>query len=181
MKGIRQRPAPRSRPLPNSRVTAGTAAVKASAPRAASRACRLTRRASCSVCPGDDRAASTPNIAAIVSLLGTYRSVSSKHVPRYLAEFQYRFNRRYNLAAMLPRLCLSASPRLRCPAERGCRRRGGPEPDVGDWTPRFRPPPDDHRMADWVGAHLALCLSSAPRLVSIRHCPGQQMSLIAIG
>jgi hypothetical protein len=26
-------------------------------------------------------------------------------VPRYLAEFEYRFNRRYDLAAMIPRLC----------------------------------------------------------------------------
>ena len=55
-------------PLPSSRVTAGTAAVKASAPRAASRACWRTRRASCSVCPGEDRAASTPKIAAMTRL-----------------------------------------------------------------------------------------------------------------
>jgi hypothetical protein len=27
-----------------------------------------------------------------------------KHVPRYLAEFEYPFNRRYDLAAMMPRL-----------------------------------------------------------------------------
>jgi hypothetical protein len=39
------------------------------------------------------------------SIVGTYRSINSKHVPRYLAEFEYRFNRRYDLAAMLPRLC----------------------------------------------------------------------------
>src|SRR5208282_4755136 len=39
-----------------------------------------------------------------VRLTGTYRSISSKHVPRYLAEYQYRFNRRYDLAAMIPRL-----------------------------------------------------------------------------
>jgi hypothetical protein len=38
------------------------------------------------------------------SLTGTYRSISSKHVPRYLAEFEYRFNRRYDLASMVPRL-----------------------------------------------------------------------------
>jgi len=43
-----------------------------------------------------------PPLAAIV---GTYHSINSKHVPRYLAEFEYRFNRRYDLAAMLPRLC----------------------------------------------------------------------------
>ncbi len=42
------------------------------------------------------------NIKAAIT--GTYRSVSSKHVPRYLAEFEYRFNRRYDLAAMVPRL-----------------------------------------------------------------------------
>jgi transposase-like protein len=39
------------------------------------------------------------------ALTGTYRSISAKHVPRYLAEFEYRYNRRYDLAAMLPRLC----------------------------------------------------------------------------
>ena len=38
------------------------------------------------------------------AIIGTYRSISSKHVPRYLAEFEYRFNRRYDLAAMIPRL-----------------------------------------------------------------------------
>jgi transposase-like protein len=58
------------------------------------------------------RAAKTPafkwvntalgNIKAAIT--GTYRSVNSKHVPRYLAEFEYRFNRRYDLGAMIPRL-----------------------------------------------------------------------------
>jgi transposase-like protein len=38
------------------------------------------------------------------ALIGTYRSIDTKHVPRYLAEFEYRFNRRFDLAAMLPRL-----------------------------------------------------------------------------
>jgi hypothetical protein len=38
------------------------------------------------------------------TITGTYRSIHQKHVPRYLAEFEYRFNRRYDLAAMLPRL-----------------------------------------------------------------------------
>jgi transposase-like protein len=32
------------------------------------------------------------------------RAIRDKHVPRYLAEFEYRFNRRYDLAAMMPRL-----------------------------------------------------------------------------
>lgn len=42
------------------------------------------------------------------AMTGTYRSISQKHVPRYLAEFEYRFNRRYDLAAMLPRLTKAA-------------------------------------------------------------------------
>src|ERR1700691_822687 len=28
----------------------------------------------------------------------------------------------------------ATSPRLRCSADRGCDRRGGPEPDAGGWT-----------------------------------------------
>ena len=32
------------------------------------------------------------------------RAIRDKHVPRYFAEFEYRFNRRYDLAAIMPRL-----------------------------------------------------------------------------
>ena len=44
------------------------------------------------------------------ALVGTYRAVHSKHVPRYLAEFEYRFNRRYRLkvARDLRRCCRRA-------------------------------------------------------------------------
>jgi ribosomal protein L37AE/L43A/transposase-like protein len=38
------------------------------------------------------------------SLVGTYHAIREKHVPRYLAQFQYRFNRRYRLGDMIPRL-----------------------------------------------------------------------------
>ena len=38
------------------------------------------------------------------AITGTYRAVRDKHVPRYLAQFEYRFNPRYDLAAMMPRL-----------------------------------------------------------------------------
>jgi transposase-like protein len=38
------------------------------------------------------------------AITGTYRAVRDKHIPRYLAEFEFRFNRRYDLAAMMPRL-----------------------------------------------------------------------------
>lgn len=42
------------------------------------------------------------------ALRGTYHSISAKHVPRYLAEFEYRFNRRFNLEEMIPRLAYIA-------------------------------------------------------------------------
>ena len=37
------------------------------------------------------------------ALTGTYHAVRSKHLPRYLAEFCYRFNRRFDLSNLLPR------------------------------------------------------------------------------
>jgi predicted RNA-binding Zn-ribbon protein involved in translation (DUF1610 family) len=43
------------------------------------------------------------------AIVGTYRAIHEKHVPRYLAEFEYRFNRRYDLAAMIPRLAWAAT------------------------------------------------------------------------
>jgi hypothetical protein len=38
------------------------------------------------------------------SLQGSYHQFSGQHLPRYLGEFCYRFSRRFDLAAMLPRL-----------------------------------------------------------------------------
>ena len=46
------------------------------------------------------------------SLRGTYHAIRPKHVPRYLAAFQYRYNRRYRLVDMIERL---ASDALRTP------------------------------------------------------------------
>ena len=43
------------------------------------------------------------------SLRGTYHSFRPKHASRYLAEFQYRFNRRFDLGAMIPRLAYAAA------------------------------------------------------------------------
>ena len=37
-----------------------------------------------------------------LGVLTTYRAVRRKHVSRYLAEFEWRFNHRTNLAAMIP-------------------------------------------------------------------------------
>ena len=42
------------------------------------------------------------------ALNGTYHKVGDKHLPRYLAEFCYRFNRRFNLGDMFPRLAYVA-------------------------------------------------------------------------
>jgi hypothetical protein len=42
------------------------------------------------------------NIKAAIT--GTYRAINTKHAPRYLAEFEYRFDRRYDLAGTIPRL-----------------------------------------------------------------------------
>jgi len=38
------------------------------------------------------------------AMQGTYHAIRPKHLPRYLAEFEYRFNRRYKLDALVPRL-----------------------------------------------------------------------------
>jgi len=42
------------------------------------------------------------------SLHGTYHAISQKHVPRYLAEFCYRFNRRFRMESMIPSLACAA-------------------------------------------------------------------------
>jgi len=42
------------------------------------------------------------------SINGTYHKIGDKHLPRYLAEFCYRFDRRFNLKAMFPRLAYVA-------------------------------------------------------------------------
>ena len=41
-------------------------------------------------------------------IVGTFHHVSEAHLSRYLAEFEYRFNRRYDPAAMLARLATAA-------------------------------------------------------------------------
>jgi hypothetical protein len=43
------------------------------------------------------------------SILGTYHAINHKHLPRYLAEFSYRFNRRFTLENMHPRFAHIAS------------------------------------------------------------------------
>ena len=61
---------------------------------------------------GGRKGAQHPSFKGVNTLLGnvknvitgTLHSVSRKHVPRYLAEFEYRFNRRYRLGDMIERL-----------------------------------------------------------------------------
>lgn len=40
---------------------------------------------------------------------GTYHAINPKHLPRYLAEFCYRFNRRFDLQAIMPRFIFAAA------------------------------------------------------------------------
>ena len=47
------------------------------------------------------------------AMVGTYRAIRKKHMVRTLAEFEWRFNHRYDLAAMVPalgRAALAARP-----------------------------------------------------------------------
>ena len=46
------------------------------------------------------------------AIVATYKAVRKKHLARTLAEFEWRFNNRENLAAMIPRLA-SASARTK--------------------------------------------------------------------
>jgi transposase-like protein len=47
------------------------------------------------------------------AIKGTYHAINSKHLPRYLAEFCYRFNRRFQLEDLMPRFLYVA---VRTPA-----------------------------------------------------------------
>jgi hypothetical protein len=42
------------------------------------------------------------------ALRGTYHALRDKHLPRYLTEFHYRFNRRYDLPSLIPRFLYAA-------------------------------------------------------------------------
>ncbi len=50
------------------------------------------------------------------SLKGSYHSINPKHLPRYLAEYCYRFNRRFDLKAMVSRLGYMAARTCPMPA-----------------------------------------------------------------
>lgn len=42
------------------------------------------------------------------AMKGTYHAINKKHLPRYLAEFCYRFNRRFHLENILVRFMFIA-------------------------------------------------------------------------
>lgn len=42
------------------------------------------------------------------AITGTLHAIRSTHAPRYLAEFEYRFNRRFNLPPMVERFAYVA-------------------------------------------------------------------------
>jgi hypothetical protein len=73
------------------------------------------------VCGGGRAAVEEPEFYWVNTVLGnlksalrsTYHSVMGKHAQRYLADYQYRFNRRADMSALIPRLAFAA---LRTPA-----------------------------------------------------------------
>ena len=68
------------------------------------------------VCGGGKASVEEPEFYWVNTVLGnlksalrsTYHSIKPRHAARYLAEFQYRFNRRFNLGAMVSRLATVA-------------------------------------------------------------------------
>lgn len=42
------------------------------------------------------------------SMHGTFHAINLKHLPRYFAEFSYKFNRRYDLESMIERLACAS-------------------------------------------------------------------------
>ena len=45
---------------------------------------------------------------ALAAITGTYRQISPAHAGRYLASFAWRYNRRFDLDSLIPRLVHSA-------------------------------------------------------------------------
>jgi hypothetical protein len=43
------------------------------------------------------------------SIYGTYHAIRPKHLTRYLAEFCYCFNRRFDLQTIMPRFLIAAT------------------------------------------------------------------------
>lgn len=81
---------------------------------------RAVREAGCShtahVTGGGPASVELPDLRQVNTMIGnvknairgTYHALRHKHLPRYLAEFCYRFNRRYRLDEMLARLAYAA-------------------------------------------------------------------------
>jgi len=68
------------------------------------------------VCGGGRASVEEPEFYWVNTILGnlksalrsTYHSINPKYAQRYLSEFQYRFNRRFDLRALIPRLAFVA-------------------------------------------------------------------------
>ncbi|QFT55941.1 ISXO2-like transposase domain protein [Microbulbifer sp. THAF38] len=74
------------------------------------------------VCGGGRASVEEPEFYWVNTVLGnlksalrsTYHAIRPKYAQRYLAEFQYRFNRRFDLSALIPRLFFSLFGHLQC-------------------------------------------------------------------
>ena len=53
------------------------------------------------------------------SMHGTYHAINKKHLPRYLGEFYFKFNRRFNLKKMLELLIYSSIQTAPVPEQGG--------------------------------------------------------------
>jgi len=51
------------------------------------------------------------------SIRGSYHAISAQHIPRYLAEFCFRFNNRFQLEKMIKRLAQAAVNTLPVPQD----------------------------------------------------------------
>ncbi|MDE1460926.1 transposase, partial [Spartinivicinus poritis] len=68
------------------------------------------------VCGGGRSSVEEPEFYWVNTILGnlksalrsTYHAIRAKYAQRYLAEFQYRFNRRFSLVEFIPRLAFVA-------------------------------------------------------------------------
>ena len=67
--------------------------------------------------PGGWRASKVPAFKWVNTTLGNLKGnicgvcrwIGNQHLPRYLAEFQWRYNRRFDLVSLLPRLLHAAA------------------------------------------------------------------------
>ena len=121
------------------------------------------------------------NIKAAIT--GTYRAINSKHVPRYLAEFEYRFNRRYDLAAMIPRFTWASIRTIPMPyrllklAELYC---SGQLANTRMAKAKLRHPPDAPSACSRVTANPPVVTCGQRAVQAPDRRPGEETTMLSI-